>query len=107
MLNNTLLTLSFRNISVSPGRDTNNNLVESQTTEVVSPISTNWGWWKRTSQNVADWITSNESHAVPESQNSQKKATSTTKTNIERLQSIPGIFPTKKGQNTIKLLPLI
>ena len=64
------LTLSFRIIPVYPGRDTNNNLEVSKKTE---PTSTNWGWWKRTSQNVADWRTSNESQAVPESQNSQKR----------------------------------
>ena len=60
-------------MSVSPGRDTNNNLEESQKTEVINPTSTNWGWWKRTSQYVTDWITSNESQAVQESQNSQKR----------------------------------
>lgn len=54
-------------------RDTNNNLEESQKTEVISPTSTNWGWWKNTSKHVADWITSNESQAAKESQNSQKR----------------------------------
>jgi len=45
----------------------------NQSKSLRSPTSKNGGWWKRTSQNVADWITSNESHAVPENQNSQKK----------------------------------
>ena len=50
------------------------NLEESQkTNNVTSPSSTNWGWWKNTSQHVTDWITSNESHAAKDGQSSQKR----------------------------------
>ena len=63
----------FRKIPVSTDRDTNNNFEESQKTSVTSPNSTNWSWWKNTSQHVTDWITSNESHAAKDGQNSQKR----------------------------------
>ena len=85
---------------VSTGRDTNNNLEESQKTEVISPTSTNWGWWKNTSKHVADWMASNEFQAAKESQHFQKKNNGQRKRTLSRKGSnrYRASFRPKKGK---------